>query len=132
MLEQIGDVIYKVEEVESAGRVVFDEKAGEYKPFVHVVRTHHCFARKLVIEGNTSTTINTPLTLTVRLLDWEGNPLDESLEARIAARGNTVTLQLENGVGELDFVSPIAGTFKIEAQADRCDEGTGEVVVYEE
>jgi hypothetical protein len=131
MLEQIGDVIYKVEEVESAGRVVFDEKAGKYKPFVHVVRTHHCFARKLVIEGNTSTTINTPLTLTVRLLDWNDNPLNESLEVRITAKGVTIVLELVDGVGDFDFVSPIAGTFKIEAQADRCDEGTGEVVVYE-
>jgi hypothetical protein len=132
MLEQIGDVIYKVEEVESAGRVVFDEKAGEYKPFVHVVRTHHCFAQKLVIEGTGSTTVDIPLTMTVRLLDWNDNPLNESLEVRITAKGVTIVLELVDGVGDFDFVSPIAGTFKIEAQADRCDEGTGEVVVYEE
>lgn len=131
MLEQIGDVIYQVEEVESAGRVVFDEMAGEHKPFVHVVRTHHCFARKLVIEGNGSTTVDIPLTMTVRLMGWDDNPLNESLEVRITAKGVTIVLELVGGVGDFNFVSPIAGTFKIEAQADRCDEGTVEVVVYE-
>lgn len=131
MLEQIGDVIYQTEEIESESRVVFDEATEEFKPFVHVVRTHYCFARKLAIEGNNSVAVDTLLPLTVRLLDWQGNPLNDSLEVRVTARGVTITLELVEGVGDFDFVSPVAGTFKIETQADRCDEGLLEVVVNE-
>jgi len=129
MLEQIGDVIYKVEEVESEGKVVFDEATEEFKPFVHTVRTHHCFAKKLVIEGNNSVAVDTPLPLTVRLLDWQGSPLNDSLEVRVTARGVTITLELVEGVGEFDFASPVADVFEIQAQADRCDEGVMEVTV---
>ena len=129
MLEQIGDAIYQVEEVESAGRVVFDEATEEFKPFVHTVRTHHCFARKLAIEGNNSVAVDTLLPLTVRLLDWQGNPLNDFLEVRVTARGVTITLELVECVGEFDFASPVAGVFEIQAQADRCDEGVMEVTV---
>lgn len=129
MLEQIGDAIYQVEEVESEGKVVFDEATEEFKPFVHTVRTHHCFARKLAIEGNNSVAVDTLLPLTVRLLDWQGNPLNDSLEVRVTARGVTITLELVEGVGEFDFASPVAGVFEIQAQAARCDEGVMEVTV---
>jgi len=130
MLEQIGDVIYQTEEIESESRVVFDEETGEFKPFIHKVRTHHCFAQKLAIEGNNSVAVDTPLPLTVRLLDWQGSPLNDPLEVWVTARGVTITLELVEGVGEFDFASPVADVFEIQAQAARCDEGVMEVTVW--
>lgn len=101
------------------------------------VRRHHCFAKKLVISGLSTATVNVALPLTVKWQDWQGNTLaGEASEINIVVTGPAQTAESTltpvNGQAEFDLVFPVAGVYKIEADAGfPCDAGELEVTVGE-
>lgn len=122
MFKQIGDEILMIEEVETETQVA-------------VIKTHYCWAKKLVISGSKVTMIDALLPLSVAYQDWQGNPLpDENRPIYITVVGpgqaQELILTPVDGQAEFDFVSAVAGTFIIRATAEfPCDPAEIEVVV---
>jgi hypothetical protein len=90
---------------------------------------------RLNVTGNNPTPINTPITLTVEYVDYEGNKLNNEntpIEITVKEQGS-LTLTPVNGAAVFDFESPVAGTFGITAlgQGITCNEGRIEVTVSE-
>lgn len=100
-----------------------------------IIRTHYGWATKLVITGGNTVTAGAPLLLAVAYWDWQGNPLpDENQPVHITVTGpgqaQELALMPTNGQAEFDFVSAVAGTFKIRATAEfPCDPTELEVAV---
>ena len=120
--------------VEIDGEVLKEEEISTYTQ-VALVRTHHCFAKKLIATTTPNTVaVNTPLAIQVQLQDWQGNPLQETLSVTVKVDGpgeadQQLELLLANGKGEFSFIAEIAGTFVIRVSAPRVDMGQIEVVV---
>jgi len=91
--------------------------------------------KKILIISKTTTTVNTPIPISVVYFDWQDNPLpDENRPIRVVVTGPGQAQELilipTNGQAEFDFVSEVPGTFKIQATAEfPCDSAEIEVVV---
>jgi len=100
-----------------------------------ICRSHYCWATKLIITGANTTTVNTPLPLTIVYKDWKDNFLtDESRPIHVNVTGPGKAQELvitpTNGQAEFDFMSAVTGTFKIQAIAEfPCEPAEIEVVV---
>ena len=122
MFERIGDEIFIVEKVVTETQVA-------------TVKTHYCWATKLVLLGNAATTINSPLPIAVAYRSWQDDPLpDENRPIHISVAGpgqaQELILTPVNGQAEFDFVSEVPGTFIIQAVAEfPCEPAEMEVVV---
>lgn len=122
MLEQFGDEILTIEEIQTETQLA-------------TIKTHYCWAKKLVISAGGATTVSTPLPVIVTYQDWQDNPLyDENRPIHISVTGPGQAQELvlipTNGQAEFDFVSAVSGTFKIQATAEfPCDPAEIEVVV---
>lgn len=122
MFEQIGDEVFKVEEIKTESQVA-------------IVKTYYCWAKKLVISGGGATTVNALLPVVVAYHDWQGNPLPEEnrlIHVSVTGPGRAQELILTpvNGQAEFDFMSEVPGTFVIRATAEfPCDPAEIEVVV---
>lgn len=101
------------------------------------VRRHHCFAKKLVISGLSTATVNAALPLLVKWQDWQGSALaGETSEINVAITGPAQTAESTltpvNGQAELELVFPVAGVYKVRASAGfPCDIAELEVTVNE-
>ena len=119
MLQEIDGVVYDVSEVETNTQTA-------------IVRTHHCFARKLAIEGDNTVAVNAELELTIKLYDWQDQPVtDEPKEVTVQVSGQETVLNLVSGEAVFDFISETVGVFKISAMSSNCDEAIFEVTVNE-
>lgn len=122
MFERVDNEIMRIEEVITETQVA-------------IVKTHYCWAKKLIISGCSATATNTPLPITVVYQDWQDNPLpDENRPIKITITGpgqpTELVLNPVGGQAEFDFVSEVAGTFKIRATAEfPCDSAEIEVTV---
>ena len=100
-----------------------------------VIKSFHCWPVKLSLKGNIQTTVNTPVAFITNYLDWQDNPIsDENRPIKVNVTGPgqpaELTLALANGQAEFDFVSAVAGAFKIRATAEfPCDQAEIGVVV---
>jgi len=119
MLQEIDGVVYDVTEVQTSVQTA-------------IIRTHHCFARKLVIEGNSTVSMNTELELRVKLYTWQDALItDEQKEAKVQISDQETVLNLVSGEAVFDFISETVGVFKISVVASNCDEAVFEVTVNE-
>ena len=113
------NIVYRVLELEDGGEVL----------------AAVCHATKLIISGDRVTITNNVLSLKVTYRDWQGNLLlDENQPVHITVTGpgqaQELVLMPTNGQAEFDFVSAVAGTFKIRATAEfPCDPTELEVAV---
>jgi len=100
-----------------------------------VISTHHCWSNKLVLIGNNNTVINSLITLTVMLKDWQDNMLTHNSDVLISVTSDSEVYELEleiiNGQIDFEFVSESMGTFIIKAlmPGQPCDIGLLEVTV---
>lgn len=100
------DQIYRLEEIKTETQIA-------------VVKTFHCFATRLVIVTTPATTVGTPMPVTVKYEDWQGNPLPtETRHIHVEANGQALELEPVNGQAEFDFVADAPGTYRIRAFAD--------------
>lgn len=119
MLQEIDGVVYDVTEVQTSVQTA-------------IIRTHHCFARKLVIEGNSTVSMNTELELRVKLYTWQDALItDEQKEVKVQISDQETVLNLVSGEAVFDFISETVGVFKISAMSSNCDEAIFEVTVNE-
>lgn len=100
-----------------------------------VIKSFHCWPIKLAISGDVQAAVNTAIAFSVRYIDWQDNPLlNENRPIHITALGpgqsQELVLTPADGQAEFDFVSAVAGIFKIRATAEfPCDSAEIEVVV---
>lgn len=111
--EQIGDEILAVTEDKTASQTA-------------IVRQHYCYAKKLVIEGANTVSVNNPTTLTVKLKDWQDNLLLENITVNInisqdGAIVHTDVVSLVDGQAEFSFISEITGAFTVTALSPNMD-----------
>lgn len=129
LLEIVGHEVLQVEEIITPSQTA-------------IVKTHFAFLKRINLNAPaTNVTINTPLVITGQwqIFNLEQNAYvddpDESRNVLLTITGTgqpvEITLTPINGKIEFEFESPVAGTFKIRAEASKCGAGELEVVVYE-
>lgn len=124
VFEAHGDETLVVEEVETENQAA-------------IVKTHYCFAKKLVISGSGAAAVGSLLPVIVAYQDWQGNSLpDENRPIHVSVTGpgqaQKLVLTPVNGQAEFDFVSEVPGAFVIRATAEfPCDPAEVEVIVNE-
>jgi len=117
-LVQIGDEIILQREEKTSKQIA-------------IVGTHYCFARKLIVEGDAITTVNVPITLTVKSLSWQNEPISDVPNARIQVNGQEIDINLVEGKAEFDLECAIPGRFALFALSDNVDSCEVEVIVNE-
>lgn len=112
----IGNEVLRVEVVETGTQTA-------------IIRTHCCFANKIILSGPAEMAVNTPATVTAKILDWQDNPTETETDIRIRAVDIGISLTTSNGEAAFTFVAEEPGKYEIRAEAIGMDEGILEVVV---